>query len=71
MFTLRILREIHTKSVAFVIAYTRVEVKSEMFMDIPIGFRVEGDHPRSFIIRLDNNIYGMKFLGLAWFEKLK
>ena len=45
MLTLSILREIHTKSVDFVLAYTQVDVKSEIFMELPIDFGVEGDHP--------------------------
>ena len=40
-------------------------------MELPIVFRVEGDQPREWFIRLDKNIYGLKDAGLAWFEKLK
>ena len=46
MLALRILRELHTKSVHFVLAYTHTDVKSEIFMEIPIVFGVEGDHPK-------------------------
>ena len=44
--TLRILRELHTKSVYFVLACTQADVKSEIFMELPILFGFEGDHPR-------------------------
>ena len=46
MLTLGILREIHTKSVYFVLDYTQADVKSEIFMELPIGLGGEGDHPR-------------------------
>ena len=46
MITLIFLIDIHTKSVYFVLAYTQADVKSEIFMEIPIGFGIEGVHPR-------------------------
>ena len=41
-----IIRVLHTKSVDFVLAYTQDDVTSEILMELPIGFRVEGGHPR-------------------------
>ena len=46
MVTLVILRELHTKLVDCVLAYTQADVKSEIFMELTIGFGVEGYHPR-------------------------
>ena len=40
-------------------------------MELPICFGVEGSHPREWVIRLYKNLYGLKYAGLAWFEKLK
>ena len=40
-------------------------------MELPIGFGVEGTHPREWVIRLDKNIYDLKNAGLEWFEKIK
>ena len=42
MITLSILRELHTKSVDFFLAYTKADVKTEIFMELPIGFGFEG-----------------------------
>ena len=42
MITLSILREIHTKSVYFAPAYTQADVKTDIFMELPINFGVEG-----------------------------
>ena len=30
----------------FFLAYTRADIKSDIFMELPIGFVVEGGHPR-------------------------
>ena len=71
MLTLSILIEIHTKSVYFVLAYTQVDVKSDIFMEIPICFGVEGYHLKEWFIRLYKNLYALKDVYLIWFEKLK
>ena len=46
MLTLIILRELHIKLVDFVLAYNQYDVKTKIFMELPIGFGVEGYHPR-------------------------
>ena len=48
--TLIILRYIHNKSVYIVLAYTHSDVKSEIFMELPIGFVGEGAHSREWVI---------------------
>ena len=53
MLTLIIIIELHIKSVDFFLAYTQADVKTEIFMEFPIYFVVEGDHPREWVIRLD------------------
>ena len=52
-------------------AYTQANVKSEIYMDLPLGFGVDGSHPREWVIITENNFYGLKGVGLEWFEKLK
>ena len=44
---------------SFFLAYTQYDVKSEIFMELPIGFGFEGGHPREWIMRMDKNVYGM------------
>ena len=46
MLIMSILGELHTKSVDFVFSYTQDGVKSDIFMELPIGFGVEGSYPR-------------------------
>ena len=71
MLALSILRELHAMSVDFVLAYTQSDVKSEIFMELPIGFGVEGYHTREWFVIIYKNLYGLKDAGMAWFEKLK
>ena len=52
MLTLRIPQKIHTKSVDFVLACTHTDVNSEIYLKTPLGFGVDGDHPREWVIRL-------------------
>ena len=69
--TLNFLRILRTKPVYFVLDYTQADLKSEIFMKIPICFVVEGAQPREWFIKLDKNLCGLKDAGLEWFEKLK
>ena len=46
MLDMLILRYIHTKTAYFFLAYTQAGVKLDIFMEKPIGFGVEGGHPR-------------------------
>ena len=43
---LSILIGIHTKSVDFVLAYNKSDLKTDIFMGPPIGFGAEGAYPR-------------------------
>ena len=45
MLTLSILRELQTKSVDFFLDYTQADVKTEILIEIAIGFGVEEAHP--------------------------
>ena len=40
-------------------------------MDLHLDFGVDGSHPRYWVIRIDKNLCGLKYSGLAWFGKLK
>ena len=47
MLTLIILRELQTKSVDLVLAYTQDDAKTDIFMELTIGFSVERTTPES------------------------
>ena len=71
MLTINIIIYPLTKSVYFVLAYTQSDGKKLIFMEIPIGLLVKGGHVREWFVRLDKNLFGLKYSGLVWFVKLK
>ena len=52
MLTRSILRELHTKSVDFIMAYTQTDTNSEVFLELPKCFGVEGGHDIEWVIRI-------------------
>ena len=61
--TLGILREIHTKSLDFVMVDYFADIKSEIFIVLYLGFK--------WVIRPDKNLHGLKDAGMSWIEKLR
>ena len=55
----------------FFLAYTQADVKSDIFVELPICFGVERSHPREWVVILDKKLYVLKDSVLAWFDKLK
>ncbi len=53
----------HSKQIDFVMAYTQAPVKQDMYMEIPKGFKVEGDET---ILQIHKNIYSQKQAGCIW-----
>jgi len=40
-------------------------------MELPIGFDApEGEHRKSYVLRLNKSLYGLKQAGYNWFAKL-
>ena len=67
MLTLIILRDINKNLIDFVLVYTQTDLKAEIFMELHIGFGVEGGHHREWVIRLDKKLYAIKDTVIAWF----
>jgi hypothetical protein len=59
----------HTRQINFVQAYTQAEVETDLYMDIPKGYKIEGTEG-NFALRLHKNIYGQKQAGLVWNKNL-
>ena len=53
MLTLSIFQKLHTKQVDSFLTYTQADVKSEIYMGIPLGFGVDVSHLREWFIRPD------------------
>ena len=56
----------HTKQIDFVQSYTQADIETDLYMEIPKGFHIEGEDPKDFILKLHKNIYGQKQAGRVW-----
>lgn len=53
----------------FVLAFPQAPVETDLYMDIPRGFLVDGDKKR-YVLKLVNNLYGQKQAGRVWYKFL-
>ena len=69
--TLMALSQIHgleTKSIDFVLAFPQAELDTDVYMELPFGFDVDGS--RNFILKLNKSLYGLKNSSRNWFQHL-
>jgi len=60
-----------SKSIDFVLAFPQADLKIPVYMELPIGFDApEGEHCKSYVLRLNKSLYGLKQAGYNWFAKL-
>ena len=57
----------HTKSIYFVQAYPRVDIKVTIYLHTPQGVDFGNKH-KDIVLKLKNNLYGLKDAGLTWWE---
>ena len=69
LLTHAIINKWHTRQIDYVQAYTQAEVETDMYMEIPKGYKVDGD-PGDFVLKIHKNIYGQKQAGLIWNKHL-
>lgn len=61
MLTLSVIKNLHTRSIDFTLAYPQADVEVPIFMDIPVGFKV--DSAERYVLELKKNLYGFKQAG--------
>ena len=69
MLTLAAIKNLHTKSIDFVLAYPQAELDVDIYMELPQGFNM-GPESGIYVLKLQKNFYGLKQAGCNWFEKL-
>ena len=69
LLTHAIINKWHTRQIDCVQAYTQAEVETDMYMEVPKGYKVDGP-PGDFVLKLHKNIYGQKQAGLVWNKHL-
>ena len=67
---LAIINKWHTRQIDFVQAYPQAPIQCDMYMEIPMGFEIDGDR-KSHVLKLKQNLYGQKQAGHVWNEYLK
>ena len=63
------LHNLHTKSVDFIQAYPQAAIKSSIFLCPPDSV-ILNDKNGTLVLKLLNNLYGLKKAGRTWFEHL-
>ncbi len=64
-----LMHDLEAKSVDFVLAFPQVELKKDVWMELPFGFDVEGK--RNYILKLNKNLYGLKDASRTFWMFLK
>jgi len=70
LLTLSLILGMKTRSVDFTLAFTQAPIDQEMYIDLPVGFEVEGNKDE-YVLQLKKTLYGLKQAGLNWFETLR
>ena len=60
VFIMALLMGWHMRSVDFVMAYTQADVKTYIFMQLPVGTTIKGVDPTKHLVKLQKNLYGLK-----------
>ena len=65
------LSQIHglgTKSIDFVLTFLQADLDTPVYMELPFGFYVDGS--RTFVLKLNKSLYGVKNFSRNWFQHL-
>ena len=64
------LRKLESESIDFVLAFPQADIEVDIYMNIPQGIAVDGTQ-KSQVLKLLNNIYGLKQASHNWYEMIK
>ena len=67
--TLAAIENLHTKSIDFVLAYPHANLDVDIYMWLQEGFNA-GPESGRYVLKLQNNLNGLKQVGHNWFRKL-
>ena len=70
LLTLSLLLGMKSCCADFTLAFTQYRIDQEMYIDLPIGFDVDGNKDE-YVLQLKKTLCGLKQAGLNWFDTLK
>ena len=79
MLTVRLLlalcniHKLKSKSIDFVLVFPQADLDVDIWMELPIGFIIDEaayNESRSYVLKLNNNLYGLKQASLNWYDKI-
>ena len=69
------IHKLESKAINFFLAFPQVDLKVDIWMNLPIGFQVYGQtetyFDRHYVLKLNKNLYGLKQGSFNWYKKLK
>ena len=68
LFALTMIHDLESRSIDFVLAFPQAELYEDVYMELPFGFDQDGD--RSYVMKLNKSIYGLKQANSNWFDHL-
>ena len=80
MLTVRLLlamcniHKLESKSIDFVLAFPQADLDVDIWTELPIGFVIDEEsygESRSYVLKLNKNLYGLKQASLNWYDKLR
>ena len=68
------IHKLESKSIDFVLVFSPDDLDVDIRMDLPIGSVIDESaysESRSYVLKLNKNIYGLKQASLNWWDKLR
>ena len=69
------IHNIDSKAIDFVLAFPEADLKEDIWIQLPVGFKfdsqTEAEFDKCYVLKLNNNLYGIKQGSFNWYEKLK
>ena len=62
--------QLETQAIDFVLAFPQADLDVPVYMELPAGMEIEGQ-PKSHLLLLKKNLYGLKQASFNWHKKLK
>ena len=58
------IHNLNSKAIDFVLEFPQVDLKEDIWMQLPIGFQINGqtevESDRCYVLKLNKNLYGLK-----------